>query len=111
MIQVGWNIVKTVNHQGNLIDIGGHSILSKSEKCWIWWWNSSDFGLTTTTLKIGMVHSESQNLDNILQKNSEMPNASEEEEIQDYFNKRLWLSFEKKCSIAVRFGGFQISQN
>ena len=34
--QVG-GISKTVNHQGNLIDIGGHRFFSKSQKVLNWW--------------------------------------------------------------------------
>lgn len=86
--QVG-GISKTVNHQGNLIDIGGHRFFSKSEKVLKWWMKFLPILDTTHHLKIGY-HSETQDLDNLIQKNSEDSMLVRKRKSRIYFNKKLF---------------------
>lgn len=86
--QVG-GISKTVNHQGNLIDIGGHRFFSKSQKVLNWWANFLPILDTTHHLEIGY-HSETQSLDKILHKNSEGAMLVRKRKSRIYFNKKLF---------------------
>lgn len=86
--QVG-GISKTVNHQGNLIDIGGHRFFSKSQKVLNWWAIFFPIVDTTHHLEIGY-HSETQNLDQILRKNSEDAMLIRKRKSRIYFNKNLF---------------------
>lgn len=86
--QVG-GISKTVNHQGNLIDIGGHRFFSKSQKVLNWWAQFLPILDTTRHLEIGY-HSETQSLDKILHKNSEGAMLVRKRKSRIYFNKKLF---------------------
>jgi protoporphyrinogen oxidase len=86
--QVG-GISKTVNHQGNLIDIGGHRFFSKSQKVLNWWAKFLPILDTTHHLEIGY-HSKTQNLDEILRKNSEGAMLVRKRKSRIYFNKKLF---------------------
>jgi protoporphyrinogen oxidase len=86
--QVG-GISKTVNHQGNLIDIGGHRFFSKSQKVLNWWAIFLPILDTTHHLNIGY-HSETQNLDKMLRKNEEGAMLVRKRKSRIYFNKKLF---------------------
>jgi len=67
--QVG-GISKTVNHQGNLIDIGGHRFFSNSPRVLDWWTQFLPVVDATSHVEI-TYQQKSHSLDSILLKNSE----------------------------------------
>jgi protoporphyrinogen oxidase len=86
--QVG-GISKTINFNGNLIDIGGHRFFSKSQKVLSWWTQFLPIIDTTNHVEIGY-HAKTQNLDSILQKNSEDGMLIRKRASRIYFNKKLF---------------------
>jgi protoporphyrinogen oxidase len=98
--QVG-GISKTVNHQGNLIDIGGHRFFSNSQKVLNWWAKFLPIVDTTHHLEIGY-HSKTQNLDEILHKNSEGAMLVRNRKSRIYFNKRLF-DYPLKLNLQLLF--------
>ena len=86
--QVG-GISKTIDFNGNLIDIGGHRFFSKSQKVLKWWAQFLPIIDTTQHVEIGY-HKKTQSLDPILQKNSDEAMLIRKRASRIYFNKKLF---------------------
>lgn len=81
-------ISKTVRHQDNLIDIGGHRFFSHSKKVLDWWLQFLPIVDTTSHMEISY-HQERQSLDEVILQKSEEAMLIRSRKSRIYFKKQL----------------------
>lgn len=92
-------ISKTVRHQDNLIDIGGHRFFSHSKKVLDWWLQFLPIVDTTGHLEINY-HQQSQSLDEIILKKSEDAMLIRSRKSRIYFKKNL-IDYPLKINLGL----------
>ena len=92
-------ISKTVKHQENLIDIGGHRFFSHSKIVLDWWLQFLPVVDTTGHLEINY-HQQSQSLDEIILKKSEEAMLIRSRKSRIYFKKNL-IDYPLKLNLSL----------
>ncbi|MEY3367944.1 MAG: hypothetical protein RI973_1099 [Bacteroidota bacterium] len=86
--QVG-GISKTVNHKGNLIDMGGHRFFSKSERVLKWWADFLPIVDTTHQIEI-FYHHKKTGIDDILMKQARNAMLVRPRKSRIYFKRKMF---------------------
>lgn len=92
-------ISRTVRHEGNLIDIGGHRFFSNSKKVLDWWLQFLPIVDTTGHLEIGY-HHQSQSLDQVILEKSQEAMLVRSRKSRIYFKKHL-IDYPLKLNLSL----------